>query len=221
MHFYWLLSPDKKVMKTEKGHSDGQMLPIVEEFYSIQGEGCNTGKAAYFIRIGGCDICCSWCDTRYSWNADLHPLVDISSMADRVTAAGADSVVVTGGEPLMWNLDPLCDLLKAKGLKTYLETSGAYRLTGRWDWITLSPKKGSPPQKEIWALADELKVVVYDGTDFAAAETYCSMVRPECRLLLQPEWSRYSEMIATVTEYVKRNTRWMVSLQAHKFMHIP
>jgi len=197
------------------------MLPIVEEFYSIQGEGCNTGKAAYFIRIGGCDICCSWCDTRYSWNADLHPLVDISSMADRVTAAGADSVVVTGGEPLMWNLDPLCDLLKAKGLKTYLETSGAYRLTGRWDWITLSPKKGSPPLKEIWALADELKVVVYDGTDFAAAETYSSMVGPECRLLLQPEWSRYSEMIAAVTEYVKRNTRWMVSLQAHKFMHIP
>ncbi len=197
------------------------MLPIVEEFYSIQGEGCNTGKAAYFIRIGGCDICCSWCDTRYSWNADLHPLVDISSMADRVTAAGADSVVVTGGEPLMWNLDPLCDLLKAKGLKTYLETSGAYRLTGRWDWITLSPKKGSPPLEEIWALADELKVVVCDGTDFAAAETYSSMVSVKCRLLLQPEWSRYSEMIAAVTEYVKRNTRWMVSLQAHKFMHIP
>lgn len=221
MHFCWLLSPDKKVMKTEKGNSDGQMLPIVEEFYSIQGEGCNTGKAAYFIRIGGCDICCSWCDTRYSWNADLHPLVEISSIADRVTTAGADSVVVTGGEPLMWNLGPLCDLLKDRGLKTYLETSGAYRLTGRWDWITLSPKKGSPPLKEIWTLADELKVVVYDGTDFAAAETYCSMVSPECRLLLQPEWSRYSEMIAVITEYVKRNTKWMVSLQAHKFMHIP
>lgn len=221
MHFYPLLSPGRLVMKTEKGYSDGQMLPIVEEFYSIQGEGCNTGKAAYFIRIGGCDICCSWCDTRYSWNADLHPLVDISSMADRATAAGADSVVVTGGEPLSWNLDPLCDLLKARGLKTYLETSGAYRLTGRWDWITLSPKKGSPPLQEIWALADELKVVVYDGTDFAAAETYSSMVSAKCRLLLQPEWSRYSEMITTVTEYVKRNTRWMVSLQAHKFMHIP
>ncbi len=208
-------------MKNSSRNNDGQMLPIVEEFYSIQGEGCNTGKAAYFIRIGGCDICCSWCDTKYSWNADLHPLVDIGAMADRVTTAGADSVVVTGGEPLMWNLEPLSDLLHEKGIKTYLETSGAYPLSGKWDWITLSPKKGTPPVPEIWALADELKVVIHDGTDFDAAERYSTMVSPDCRLLLQPEWSRYSEMIAEITEYVKRNTRWMVSLQAHKFMHIP
>lgn len=209
------------MMKSNPGNSDNRMLPIVEEFYSIQGEGCNTGKAAYFIRVGGCDICCSWCDTRYSWNADLHPLVDIRAIADRITAAGADSVVVTGGEPLMWDLDPLCDLLRDLGIKTYLETSGAYPLSGRWDWITLSPKKGSPPVPEIWALADELKVVVQDGTDFDAAERYSINVNPQCRLLLQPEWSRYAEMIAEITEYVKRNTRWMVSLQAHKFMHIP
>ncbi len=208
-------------MKNIPGNDVGQMLPIVEEFYSIQGEGCNTGKAAYFIRIGGCDICCSWCDTKYSWNADLHPLVDISEMADRVTAAGADSVVVTGGEPLMWDLDLLSELLRGKEIKTYLETSGAYPLSGRWDWITLSPKKGSPPVPAIWAMADELKVVVHDGTDFDAAERYSTKVRPDCRLLLQPEWSRYGEMIAEITEYVKRNTRWMVSLQAHKFMHIP
>jgi organic radical activating enzyme len=208
-------------MKNSTVNSDGHMLPIVEEFYSIQGEGCNTGKAAYFIRIGGCDICCSWCDTKYSWNADLHPLVDISAIADRVIAAGADSAVVTGGEPLMWDLDPLCDLLRDKGIKTYLETSGAYPLSGRWDWLTLSPKKGSPPVPEIWALADELKVVVQDGIDFDAAERYSTNVNPHCRLLLQPEWSRYGEMIAEITEYVKRNTKWMVSLQAHKFMHIP
>ncbi len=208
-------------MQKETDNNKGQMLPLVEEFYSIQGEGCNTGKAAYFIRVGGCDICCSWCDTRYSWNAGLHPMTSIEAITVNVIGSGADSVVVTGGEPLMWNLGPLCDLLKEKGIKTYLETSGAYPLTGRWDWITLSPKKGSPPTDEIWTLADELKVIVYDGTDFDAAETYSSRVSPHCRLLLQPEWSRYGEMIAAITEYVKKNTKWMVSLQAHKFMHIP
>ena len=202
-------------------NNDGLRLPLVEEFYSIQGEGCNTGKAAYFIRVGGCDIGCSWCDTKYSWNADMHPMVDINVIAGSVIAAGADSVVVTGGEPLMWNMGPLCDLLKQKGVSTYLETSGAYPLTGTWDWITLSPKKGSLPISEIWLMADELKVIVEDGTDFEAAEEYRTMVTGECRLLLQPEWSRYTEMIAEITEYVKKNTHWTVSLQAHKFMHIP
>ena len=208
-------------MKSNSPNINGHTLPLVEEFYSVQGEGCNTGRAAYFIRIGGCDICCSWCDTKYSWDAALHPMVRIEAIVSNVIEAGADSVVVTGGEPLMWNMGPLCEMLKSKGIKTYLETSGAYPLTGIWDWITLSPKKGSPPTDEIWALADELKVIVHDGTDFDAAETYCSMVGPQCRLLLQPEWSRYGEMIAAITEYVKKNTKWMVSLQAHKFMHIP
>ncbi len=216
-----MATEENKSMNHRRSDNEGGMLPLVEEFYSIQGEGCNTGKAAYFIRLGGCDICCSWCDTRYSWNAELHPMTDIGTITANVIASGADSVVVTGGEPLMWNLDPLCGLLKERGLKTFLETSGAYLLTGKWDWITLSPKKGSPPTHEIYALADELKVVVYDGTDFAAAEKYSSMVRPHCRLLLQPEWSRYGEMISAITEYVKKNTKWMVSLQAHKFMHIP
>jgi organic radical activating enzyme len=199
----------------------GLKLPLVEEFYSVQGEGCNTGRAAYFIRIGGCDIGCSWCDTKYSWNAELHPMVDIETIVSNVIAAGADSVVVTGGEPLMWNLDPLCKLLKKKSVKTFLETSGSYPLTGIWDWITLSPKKGSPPVDEIWVLADELKVIVQDGTDFEAAENYRLKVSDSCRLLLQPEWSRYNEMIKSITEYVKKNTEWSVSLQAHKFMHIP
>lgn len=201
--------------------SNGLTLPLVEEFYSVQGEGCNTGRAAYFIRVGGCDVCCSWCDTKYSWNAELHPIVDIETIAANVAAAGADSVVVTGGEPLMWNMGPLCDLLRSKGIETFLETSGAYPLTGTWDWITLSPKKNSPPLPGILAVASELKVVVQDGTDFEEAERYSQKVGPGCRLLLQPEWSRYREMIAEITEYVKRNTRWRVSLQAHKFMHIP
>ncbi len=202
-------------------NNDGLYLPLAEEFYSIQGEGCNTGRAAYFIRIGGCDIGCSWCDTKFAWNADMHPEADINMIAANVVAAGADSVVVTGGEPLMWNLTPLCELLKKNGIRTYLETSGAFALSGKWDWITLSPKIGSPPMPDIWLMADELKVIVTDGTDFDAAESYCSRVSPQCRLLLQPEWSRYTEMIAEITEYVKRNTKWAVSLQAHKFMHIP
>jgi organic radical activating enzyme len=200
---------------------DGHILPLVEEFYSIQGEGYNTGKAAWFIRVGGCDLCCSWCDTKYSWDAALHPMVAIEDILSGVLAAGADSVVVTGGEPLMWDMGPLCSILRAKGIKTYLETSGAWPLTGSWDWITLSPKKDHPPLPGIWPMADELKVVIQYGTDFEDAEEYGSKVNPGCRLFLQPEWSRYREIISEITEYVKRNTRWRVSLQAHKFMHIP
>jgi organic radical activating enzyme len=208
-------------MKRSSPVTDGHRLPLVEEFYSIQGEGCNTGKAAYFIRVGGCDICCSWCDTKYSWDAGLHPMVGIDVIASNVLAAGADSVVVTGGEPLMWDMGPLCELLRSKGIKTYLETSGAFPLTGSWDWITLSPKRGSPPLPGILPLADELKVVIQGGTDFEDAEIYKEKVKPGCQLLLQPEWSRYSEIIAEITEYVKKNPGWRVSLQAHKFMHIP
>lgn len=208
-------------MKKTDTDITGRSLPLVEEFYSVQGEGCNTGKAAYFIRVGGCDVCCSWCDTKYSWNAELHPMVEIETIAANVAAAGADSVVVTGGEPLMWDMGPLCDLLRSKGIETFLETSGAYPLTGTWDWITLSPKKNSPPLSGILGMANELKVVIQDGTDFEEAERYSRKVGPGCHLLLQPEWSRYREMISEITEYVKRNTRWRVSLQAHKFMHIP
>jgi 7-carboxy-7-deazaguanine synthase len=208
-------------MHSEIRDKDLSRLPLVEEFYSVQGEGYNTGKAAYFIRIGGCDIGCSWCDTKYSWNASLHPMVDPETIVNNVVASGADSVVVTGGEPLMWNLDDLCERLKKEGIRTYLETSGAYPLTGTWDWITLSPKKGSPPLPDIWGKAHELKVIIEDGIDFEAAESYSRNVGIECKLFLQPEWSRYREIIAAITEYVKKNTKWNVSLQAHKFMHIP
>jgi organic radical activating enzyme len=208
-------------MKSVDPDNDGKMLPLVEEFYSVQGEGCNTGKAAYFIRVGGCDICCSWCDTKYAWDAALHPLVPVESIVSNVIASGADSVVVTGGEPLMWNMDTLCRHLRTEEIKTFLETSGAYPLTGSWDWITLSPKKGSPPLPGIWPLADELKVVIQYGIDFEDAEVYRQKTGPGCQLLLQPEWSRYSEIIGLITEYVKKHPEWRVSLQAHKFMHIP
>ena len=208
-------------MKSVDPDNDGNMLPLVEEFYSVQGEGCNTGKAAYFIRVGGCDICCSWCDTKYAWDAALHPLVPVESIVSNVIASGADSVVVTGGEPLMWNMDTLCRQLRTEEIKTFLETSGAYPLTGSWDWITLSPKKGSPPLPGIWPLADELKVVIQYGIDFEDAEVYRQKTGLGCQLLLQPEWSRYSEIIGVITEYVKKHPEWRVSLQAHKFMHIP
>lgn len=201
--------------------TDGNTLPIVEEFYTIQGEGYHTGKAAYFIRIGGCDIGCSWCDTKFSWNASIHPVIPIESIINNVLSCGADSVVVTGGEPLMWNLEPLCTGLHAKGIRTFLETSGAYPLSGEWDWIALSPKKGMPPLDDIWESADELKVIIQNGTDFADAERYSLNVKKDCRLFLQPEWSRYNILIGEITEYVKKNTKWVVSLQSHKFMHIP
>ena len=202
-------------------NKDGRFLPLVEEFYSIQGEGYNTGKAAYFVRLGGCDIGCSWCDTRYSWNSDLHPLVDSNKIVENIIASGSDSVVVTGGEPLMWNLDYLCSLLRRKKIKTFLETSGSYSISGDWDWICLSPKKNLPPESEICSLADELKIIVEDKTDFEWAEKYSDLVSPECKLYLQPEWSRFEEIVPEIVDYVGKVSKWNVSLQVHKFMHIP
>jgi len=200
---------------------EGKSLPLVEEFYSIQGEGYNTGKAAYFIRLGGCDVGCSWCDSRYSWNKDLHPLVDANQIVRNAIDSGTDSVVVTGGEPLMWNLDILCNLLKDNNISTFIETSGAYKLSGKWDWICLSPKKNLPPLPEICSMADELKIIVQDKSDFEWAEKYKILVSPECKLYLQPEWSSYEKVIPEIVDYVKKNYKWNVSLQVHKYMHIP
>lgn len=199
----------------------GNILPVVEEFFSLQGEGFHTGKAAYFIRIGGCDIGCSWCDSRFSWNQDIHPMVETKSIIDRVIDSGADSVVVTGGEPLMWNLDLICSGLKEKKISTFIETSGAYPLSGQWDWICLSPKKNMPPVNEICSSADELKVIIQDISDFEWAEKYREMVNTECRLYLQPEWSRFEIIIPEIVQYIKKNQHWRISLQVHKYMHIP
>jgi 7-carboxy-7-deazaguanine synthase len=201
--------------------SEGILLPVVEEFFTLQGEGYHTGKAAYFIRLGGCDIGCNWCDSRFSWNKDLHPLVETSNIISRVVGSGADSVVVTGGEPLMWKLDLLCNGLKSKNIRTFIETSGAYPLSGKWDWICLSPKRNMPPLSEICKLADELKVIIQDNNDFEWAETYHNMVRNECKLYLQPEWSRFEIIIPGIVEYIKKNSSWRISLQSHKYMHIP
>jgi 7-carboxy-7-deazaguanine synthase len=209
------------VVKETDFISDGAKLPVVEEFFSLQGEGFHTGKAAYFIRLGGCDIGCCWCDSRFSWNPSLHPMIETKAIIDRVIKSGADSVVVTGGEPLMWTLDLLCDGLKNKNISTYIETSGAYPLSGNWDWICLSPKKNMPPSAEICKVADELKVIVQESSDFEWAEKYHGMVSGECRLYLQPEWSRFDRITPEIVEYIKKNTIWRISLQVHKYMHIP
>jgi 7-carboxy-7-deazaguanine synthase len=196
-------------------------LPLVEEFFSLQGEGYHTGKAAYFIRLGGCDVGCSWCDSKFSWNPNIHPMVDTNLIIDHVLNSGTDSVVVTGGEPLMWNLDYLCTGLKNKNISTFIETSGAYKLSGIWDWICLSPKRNMPPLVEICSKADELKVIIQEIKDFEWAEEYKGMVNKKCRLFLQPEWSRFNSIIPEIVEYIKKNPEWRISLQAHKYMHIP
>jgi len=199
----------------------GLRLPVVEEFFSLQGEGYQTGKAAYFIRLGGCDIGCSWCDSRFAWNPSIHPLIDTETLISHAAQSGADSVVVTGGEPLMWNLDLLCEGLKSRNISTFIETSGAYSLSGRWDWICMSPKRNMPPLKEICDIADELKVIIEDVNDFDWAERNLKLVGNDCKLFLQPEWSRFKEIIPLIVDYVKKNPKWRVSLQVHKYMHIP
>jgi len=197
------------------------MLPLVEEFFSVQGEGFHTGRAAYFIRLGGCDVGCSWCDSRFSWDPEVHPMVDTDTIVEHAVNSGTDSVVVTGGEPLMWNLDDLCKGLKKNKIRTFIETSGAYPLSGKWDWICLSPKKNMPPDENIIPEADELKVIIEKKSDLKWAEKFRKVVSGECVLYLQPEWSRFEEIIPEIVRYVQKNQEWRISLQAHKYMHIP
>jgi len=201
--------------------SSGNKLPLVEQFYSIQGEGYHTGKAAYFLRIGGCDVGCNWCDSKFTWNSDLHKLTEIEEIVKNVLESGADSVVITGGEPLMCNLDKLCGELRRRKIKTYLETSGAYPLSGQWDWICLSPKKKMPPVGGIESLAGELKIIIETAEDFIWAEEYRSRVNRDCKLYLQPEWSSFNKVMDSIVDYVKFNSEWSVSIQSHKYMRIP
>lgn len=198
----------------------GELLPLMEEFYTIQGEGFHKGTAAYFVRIGGCDVGCHWCDVKESWNADLHPLTSVNSIVEEAVKY-SNVIVVTGGEPLMWNMNPLTDLLKAKGLQTHIETSGAYKLTGNWNWICLSPKKLKLPTKEIYIKADELKVIVYNKDDLRFAKEQAQKVNKDCILYLQPEWSKRDKMIPLIVDYVMENPKWKVSLQTHKYLNIP
>ena len=193
----------------------------MEDFYTIQGEGYYQGHAAYFVRLGGCDVGCVWCDVKESWDADAHPKVAVDEIVRKAKSSGTEIVVITGGEPAMYDLTFLTQELHRAGLKTNIETSGAYPLTGTWDWVCFSPKKFKAPVPSIYSAANELKVIVYNKSDFSWAEQFMKEVGPECELFLQPEWSKEKEMLPLIIEYVKSHPQWKVSLQIHKYMNIP
>lgn len=192
----------------------------MEEFYTIQGEGYHKGTAAYFIRVGGCDVGCHWCDVKESWNPAIHPPTAIDAIAANA-AHYSKTIVITGGEPLTWDMGPLTELLKSKGMDTHIETSGAYPLSGTWDWICLSPKKLKLPTPEIYQKADELKVIIFNKDDFRFAEEQAAKVSPNCKLYLQPEWGKRDKMIPQIVDYVMEHPKWVVSLQTHKYLNIP
>ncbi len=193
----------------------------MEHFYTIQGEGQYQGYAAYFLRLGGCDVGCVWCDVKESWDEHAHPKVEIPTMVDHVVAAKSPIAVVTGGEPAMHDLTNLTTELRNRGIRTHIETSGVYPLTGQWDWVCFSPKKFKAPHASVAACAHELKVVIYHKSDFEWAEQHANQVNDQCELFLQPEWSKEKELLPLIIEYVKVNPKWKVSLQVHKYMNIP
>jgi 7-carboxy-7-deazaguanine synthase len=196
-------------------------LPVMEAFYTIQGEGAWQGHAAYFVRLGGCDVGCVWCDVKESWDASKHPTLEVAQMVTDAQQHPARIAVITGGEPLMYHLDYLTDSLQKAGFRTHIETSGVYPLSGAWDWICFSPKKFKAPHESIYYKADELKVIVYHPSDFAFAESFATKMKKDCQLLLQPEWSKAEKMMPLIVDYVKANPRWQVSLQTHKYMNVP
>ena len=196
-------------------------LPVMEQFLTLQGEGRFTGHTAYFIRLGGCDVGCVWCDVKESWDMSKHPLYDITTLVKNVQASGSNLVVITGGEPLMHDLTELTRILSDHQIRTHVETSGAHPVSGSWDWITLSPKKFKAPLDEALQMANELKVIIYNKSDFEWAEKYAQQVNENCLLYLQPEWSKSSEMNPLIIEYIKQHPKWILSLQTHKFLDIP
>lgn len=193
----------------------------MEQFYTIQGEGFHTGEPAYFIRIGGCDIGCAWCDSKLSWQSDRHPLVEVDEILSKALASKAKSLVVTGGEPSLYDLSYLTAQFRMAGFSLFLETSGAYPLTGEWDWICLSPKKQNPPREGYYQMAGELKVIIHSVEDLLWAEENALKVHSGCRLFLQPEWSVRKTMIPLLIDYVKDHQQWRISLQTHKYIGIP
>jgi organic radical activating enzyme len=193
----------------------------MESFYTLQGEGFHQGRAAYFIRLGGCDVGCFWCDVKESWDTSAHPLISVEDIVAGASQHPGRLAVITGGEPLMHDLDALTHALKAAGFETNMETSGSSPLSGEWDWICLSPKKFKRPLPEVIAKASELKVVIYNKHDFAWAEEYASQVPPSCRLYLQPEWSKTNEVTPLLIEYIKEHPQWELSMQLHKYINVP
>ncbi|MCK9339100.1 MAG: 7-carboxy-7-deazaguanine synthase QueE [Bacteroidales bacterium] len=207
-------------MKREE-EIEGKLLPIMEEFYSLQGEGYQTGKPAYFLRVGGCDVGCFFCDVKESWDATKHTLTATDEVVRRIVQNPSKSVVVTGGEPLLYNMDYLCQALHRHQFSLFLETSGSEKLSGQWDWICLSPKKNAAPLPEIISIANELKVIIFDESDFLWAEENAKKVGPNTMLFLQPEWSNSAKMMQSIVDYALAHPRWRVSLQSHKYMRIP
>lgn len=195
--------------------------PVMEHFYTLQGEGFHTGKAAYFIRLGGCDVGCVWCDVKESWDAAKHPKMSVDELVNIASAHAGRIAVITGGEPAMHDLNPLCDALHKAGFKVHIETSGAHLLSGKLDWVTLSPKKFKAPLEDNMSAADELKIVLYNKSDFEWAEKYAAKVRPDCRLYLQPEWSKKEKFVPQIIEYIQEHPQWQLSLQTHKYINIP
>jgi organic radical activating enzyme len=201
--------------------SNLNLLPVMEEFLTIQGEGANAGKVAYFIRLAGCDVGCSWCDVKESWNKNEHPEKSIDQLVENAKKSGSPNVVITGGEPTLYDLEDLTVALKSVGLNTWIETSGTNTITGIWDWICLSPKKFKEPLPEALMLAHELKVIVLNKSDIKWAETMTPLLAANCELYMQPEWSKKEKAAQLIIEYIKKNPEWRVSLQTHKYLDIP
>ena len=204
----------------DKMLAEGTLIPLMEAFYTIQGEGYHKGSAAYFIRVGGCDVGCHWCDVKESWNPNLHPPTAVEGIITEAKKY-SDTIVVTGGEPLMWNMDHLTKGLKSLSMNTHIETSGAYPLSGHWDWFCLSPKKNKLPIDKAYDRADELKMIIHNVDDFRFAEEQSQKVGLNCKLYLQPELSKREKMMPLIVDYVMKHTRWKVSLQTHKYLNIP
>jgi 7-carboxy-7-deazaguanine synthase len=195
--------------------------PLMEHFYTLQGEGFNSGKAAYFLRLGGCDVGCVWCDVKESWDASVHPQVSVASMLQLVLQAKAKNVVITGGEPSMYDLSPICDELHEHGIKVWIETAGVYPIRGNFDWICLSPKKFKKPLSEVLSIANELKIIVFNKTDLPWAEKFEIQVPEHCHLFLQPEWGKSESMNPVIRNFIENNPHWRLSLQTHKYLNIP
>jgi organic radical activating enzyme len=196
-------------------------LPVMEAFYTLQGEGFHQGRAAYFIRLAGCDVGCVWCDVKESWDRDLYPEKSVEEIVEEAKKYPGKLIVITGGEPTLHNLDNLTQNLKKEGFEVNIETSGSSPLTGKWDWICLSPKKFKPPVPEILPMANELKIVIFNQSDFAWAEKFAALVSPSCKLYLQPEWNKAEKVTPLIVDYIKSNPRWQLSLQIHKYINVP
>lgn len=216
-----MTTEDIQTNKIAASQTGRGLLPVMEHFYTLQGEGVHQGRAAYFIRLGGCDVGCVWCDVKGSWDAEKHPLHSVQELVDTVKATPAQIVVITGGEPLLHDLMELTHALHQAGLRVHIETSGSSRLSGELDWITLSPKKFKAPLPEVLPHASELKVVVFNQSDFAWAEQWAAQVSAACKLFLQPEWSRAGKMTPLIVDYIKAHPQWQLSLQTHKYINVP